>query len=354
MSKTKLAVLFGGASSEHEVSLMSAYAVLKSIDRALFDVTMIGITADGSWHLYDGDPELIPGGGWQSQMGAVVTVSPSDGKFSVLADGTTITLDVDAVFPVLHGKFGEDGTIQGLFELCGIPVVGCNCASSAVCMDKAFTKRTLISEDIPQARAAIISEEEFARSPEKCLDAAESAAMGYPIFVKPARAGSSVGVSRASDRSMLAEAFARAFHEDSKLLAEQFISGREIEVAVLKKSNGETVVSACGEINPGSDFYDYDTKYKLNTASYYIPARLTDEESQNVRSLAAKIFTILDCNGFARVDFFVTDDGKAIFNEINTIPGFTKISMYPKLMEHAWIGFTELITLLVDEAIKRK
>lgn len=355
MTKTRLAVLFGGASSEHEVSLVSACAVLLNINRDEFDVVMIGITKSGKWYLFEGEPELIPDGKWEAEKGAPVALIPGGGSgfFVLSGDGSVKPLEIDAVFPVLHGKFGEDGTVQGMLELCGIPVVGCGCASSAVCMDKAFTKRTLAAEGIPQASAAIIGNDRFTKNSDECLDLAEKAADGYPIFVKPARAGSSVGVSKANDREALRAAFCTAFREDDKILAERCIVGREIEVAVLRKEDGSLVVSECGEIDPGSVFYDYETKYEKDTARYYIPARLKDDVSRRVRALAEKIFTLLDCRGFARVDFFVSDDGAVTFNEINTIPGFTQISMYPKLMEHSGISFAELVSLLVREAISR-
>ena len=356
MTETKLAILFGGASSEHEISLLSAHAVLSNIDRSIFDIIMIGITKDGKWYLFEGDISLIPDGRWENEKGLPVALIPGEhaGLFTLSEDGEASPLDIDVVFPVLHGKFGEDGTVQGMLELCGIPVVGCGCASSAVCMDKAFTKRTLMAEGIPQASAAIICDSQFKMDPDKCLDRAENAAGGYPIFVKPARAGSSVGVSRANDRAALRLSFSTAFAEDEKLLAERCIFGREIEVAVLRREDGSLLVSECGEIDPGSVFYDYETKYEKDTASYYIPARLTEAAAREVRDLAARIFVLLDCRGLSRVDFFVSDDGTVTFNEINTIPGFTQISMYPKLMEHSGIVFGELITMLVREALTRK
>jgi len=347
--KTKLAVLFGGRSSEHEVSLVSAAAVIDNIDTSEITPVMIGIKKTGEWYLFEGDTSAIRDGSWE--MGDISPVTLSLTGDGLVAKGEP--LFVDAVFPVLHGLFGEDGTVQGIFELVGIPVVGCGCASSAVCMDKAFTKRILNDEGIPQAEAAIITAEEYVTDPEDALDFAEEGACGYPIFVKPARAGSSVGVSKAEDRAALRRAMDEAFCHDGKILCERCITGREIEVAVLRDADGTLTVSCCGEIDPGSEFYDYDTKYNSNVASYFIPARLEAEVAENVRALSEIIFRLLDCRGLARVDFFVTDGGEIIFNEINTLPGCTPISMYPKLMEHEGVSFSELITRLVREAVAR-
>lgn len=354
MKKTRLAVLFGGVSSEHEVSLMSAYSVLTSVDRERFDVVPVGITKSGEWYLFEGEPEEVRSGTWQSHAlsRVVISISRPGDLFSLEEDGTTAPLEIDAVFPVLHGSFGEDGTVQGMLELAEIPVVGCGSASSAVCMDKAFTKRILMAEGIPQAPAAIITKEEYGADEDGCFGRAEKAAGGYPIFVKPARAGSSVGITRAEDRDGLRLAFSEAFAHDSKILCERCMIGKEIETAVLGGSDGEITVSVCGEIDPGSEFYDYDTKYVNDTAKYFIPARIPDGIADQVRRTAERVFRILDCRGFARVDFFVWDGG-FVFNEINTLPGFTPISMYPKLIADGGVPFTELITRLVDEAVSR-
>lgn len=346
--KIKLAVLFGGRSSEHEVSLVSASAVIANADPERIDVTMIGITKTGEWYLFEGDIAEIKAGTWRDHATKRIAVDLAGGGLT--ADGEP--LNVDAVFPVLHGSFGEDGTVQGMLELAQIPVVGCGSASSAVCMDKAFTKRVLMAEGIPQAPAAIITHEEYLTDAEDVLDYAEEGAEGYPIFVKPARTGSSVGVSKADDRDELRRAVEIAFEHDSKILCEKCMKGSEVEVAVLRNADGTLVVSPCGEIDPGSEFYDYDTKYKSDTASYFIPARLPEEMAENVRATAEVIFRLLDCRGLSRVDFFVGDDG-FVFNEINTLPGCTPISMYPKLMAEAGVSFCELITRLSEEAIAR-
>lgn len=351
VKKTTVAILFGGVSSEHEVSLVSAFSALENIDRSKYDVIPVGITKDGVWMIHNGSNEAVKDGSWVKDAKTRVLVDPSR-PGGLIADGKP--LGVDVVFPVLHGANGEDGTLQGMLELAGVPVVGCGSTSSGVSMDKTFTKRVLIAEGIRQAPAAIVTVFDYESDPDKWLDAAENAAGGYPVFVKPASAGSSVGCTKAKDREELKEAFAKAFACDYKLLAEKNIIGREIETAVLGAPDGSITVSECGEIDPGSEFYDYDTKYKSDTASYYIPARLTPETAAEVRATAAEVFRALDCRGLSRVDFFVTDDNEVIFNEINTLPGFTPISMYPKLMANSGLSFPALIDALIEEALNRK
>ena len=353
--KTKLGILFGGASSEHEVSLVSAYGVLTNADRGLFDVTPIGITKDGKWRLYTGDTEKIKDGTWKDDAEHLsdVAIDPAPGgaNFIVMKDGAIkerIALDV--VFPVLHGANGEDGTVQGLLEVAGIPFVGCDHTSSGVCMDKAFTKRIINEAGVAaQARAVILTEGSY--DAEKA--ASDIAALGYPVFVKPSRAGSSVGVTKVKKAEDLGAAIEKAFREDSKVLVEEFVDGREVEVAVME-TEGVSVASVPGEIDPGYEFYDYDTKYNNDTASYYIPARLDRITEDEIRETACRIFAALDCRTLARVDFFVKADGSVVFNEINTIPGFTPISMYPKLFMQGGMTYGEVITALVFSALKKK
>lgn len=348
--KTNVAVLFGGKSSEYEVSLSSAYALLSNIDREKYEVTMIGITSDGLWYLYDGDIEKIRDGSWcDDKCLPRLLLSPDNGrgKLYALRDGKTEELKIDVIFPMLHGKFGEDGQIQGILSVMGIPFIGCRTASASACMDKAVTKAIIGELGIRQAKAVIM----------RCGDDTSAAVQraeelfGYPMFVKPACAGSSVGISKARNRDELKRAIDIAFAEDSKLLIEEAITGCEVEVAVLQEGDRYTV-SAPAEIDIGSsDFYDYETKYVSDVSSYYIPARISDESIKQVRGLAEKIFRALDCRTFSRVDFFCTADGELIFNEINTIPGFTPISMYPKLMIHSGISYSELIDRMITSVI---
>ena len=355
--KTKLCILFGGRSSEHEVSLSSAYGVINNVDRDLFDVVTIGITKDGKWYLYDGDAEKIKDGTWSSDEERIVPVAidpaPGSENFVVFSkDGAVKNrFAIDVVFPVLHGANGEDGTVQGLFEVAGIPFVGPDHTSSGVCMDKAFTKSVVERlGDIRQAKAVILTKREYETDPAGARG--RVAALGYPVFVKPARAGSSVGVTKVKEQHALDAALTAAFAEDAKVLVEEYIRGREVEVAVME-SEWNVTASVPGEIDPGFEFYDYDTKYQNDTASYYIPARIDGECAKKVRDCAVRIFEALGCRTLSRVDFFVTDDKEVVFNEINTIPGFTPISMYPKLFAASGMTYSEVITSLIRSALKK-
>lgn len=350
--KKKIAVLFGGASSEYEISLSSAYALLSNINREKYELYTIGITRDGKWFLFEGKLEDIRNNCWMNDNVYPILFSPDNGDahMCVKRSESFENISLDAVFPMLHGKFGEDGQIQGMFAVMGVPVVGCPPASSAVCMDKALTKAVVRETGIRQAESVILREHD---DKEKVAALAESE-LGYPMFVKPACAGSSVGISKVRTKDELLSAMNIALREDSKVLIEEMITGCEIEVAILEE-NGQYTVSSPAEIDVGSsDFYDYETKYVSDASSYYIPARLTAEKQNEVRNCAERIFRALDCRGFSRVDFFCTPNGEFVFNEINTIPGFTPISMYPKLMIHAGIPYSELIDRLISSAIDRK
>jgi len=353
--KKIICILFGGESSEYEVSLSSAHAVLSNVDRNRYDIVCIGITRNGAWYRFDGDIEDIRTGQWCADTASLSPVHfcPNDGKLYFqppLIGGTpSPAIRPDAVFPVLHGKFGEDGTVQGLFAVCGIPVAGCGCTASGVCMDKAFTKSIIAADTkIPQADAVtarIADKKDMDVLRRRCEEK-----FGYPMFVKPCAAGSSVGVSKVKDSAHFAMAVEKAFAEDTKILIERAIVGVEVEVAVLE-SHSEYFVACPAEIDLGSsEFYDYDTKYISDVSGYYLPARLSAEEETLVRQYALEIFKALDCRVFARVDFFHTKDG-FIFNEINTIPGFTPISMYPKMMIHSGITYAELINRILDAAL---
>ncbi len=343
----RICLIFGGRSSEHEVSLMSASAILSGIDSSKYETVFLGITKDGKWYLYEGDPSKIKDGSWtlDSENLTKATLSPTFGeKTLMLADGRNIHIDV--MYPAVHGENCEDGRLQGLFELAGIPFVGPGSLASAVCMDKSVTKSILNEINIPQAKATVVNDFDKESNYADAFAWAKNA--GYPLFVKPTSAGSSVGSSKVSSEDELKSALENALAYGGKALIEEYIKGREIEVAV--RGNDELTVSVCGEIDPGFEFYDYDTKYKNDTASYYIPARISEETSEKVRNYAKKIYKALGCRGLSRVDFFVTDSEEIFFNEINTLPGFTSISMYPKLMMHEGMTFTELITSLIELA----
>ncbi len=348
--KITLCVLFGGRSSEYEVSLTSAYSVLTNLNAERYRVLPVGITREGAWYLYTGEWEKIRDGSWCGETARLprvtVDLTPGSHSFLICPPGEIPRCEiVDVVFPVLHGAFGEDGTVQGMLSLADIPFIGCACTCSGVCMDKSLTKLPVAAAGIRQANYILVR----ADDDKKAIAENAENKLGYPLFVKPARAGSSVGISKAKDRAGLLAALATAFAEDEKVLIEEAIVGREIEVAVLEE-HGKYTVSDCAEIDAGAEFYDYEAKYVTDTSTFYIPARLPETIRQEVRRQAEIIFRALDCRMLSRVDFFVCENGEIVFNEINTIPGFTPISMYPKLMMHAGMTYPELIDRLVDAA----
>ena len=352
MQKMTVCILFGGISPEHEVSLRSAESVLNHIDKERYVVLPVGITKQGQWILFGGtDYSMLPAGTWASHPGnCPAAISPVRGQGLLCFDGNTVTSrPVDVVFPVLHGENGEDGAMQGLLQMAGIPYVGPHVAASAVAMDKTLTKLVADKAGIPQAAWELVRSEDLAEKTEAILDALE-ARFAYPMFVKPAGTGSSVGVSKAKDREMLRQALTAAGRYDSKILVEEFIRGKEIEVAVLGNEN--PVASICGEIDSGVEFYDYDAKYITNTSTAYVPARIPEELQQRIREAAVKVYGAIGCQGLSRVDFFATEDNRLVFNEINTIPGFTSISMYPKLFTASGLPYSQLIDKLLKLAVE--
>ena len=352
MKKLSVCVLFGGVSPEHEVSLRSAESVLNHIDHSKYHVFPVGITKDGDWIYYTGkDYSLLPTGAWKNHPdNRRAAISPLRGQGLLCFEGDCVVRErIDVVFPVLHGENGEDGTIQGLLQLAGIPYVGPHVAASAVAMDKTLTKLVADQAGIPQADWLLVRREEMECRMESILDQLEEK-FAYPMFVKPAGTGSSVGVSKAADRQALEQGLRAAAVYDQKVLVEEFIRGKEIEVAVM--GNDNPVASVCGEIDSGAEFYDYDAKYITDTSVAYIPARISEEAAEQVRELAVRVYQAIGCQGLSRVDFFVTEDGRAVFNEINTIPGFTSISMYPKLFAASGIPYSQLIDELIDLAME--
>ena len=351
MSKRSVAVIFGGASSEYEVSLRSASFVISGVDREKYDLTMVGITKKGQWFLYTGPENAIADDSWNRPEYVTPAVLPPDPSYHGLLffspDGVR-TIPLDAVFPVLHGKNGEDGTIQGVFQMAQIPFVGCGVLSSAVCMDKAITHTILDQAGIPNAMWADVYPWDLESFDE--LEAELSDTLGYPMFIKPANAGSSVGVSKAVDKTALLEGLKLAFQHDGKAIVEEFIKGREVECAVF--GNHAAKASVLGEIAPKKEFYDYEAKYEDDSTDLYIPARIPAETADLVRELALAAFESLGCEGLARVDFFVQDDG-IILNEVNTLPGFTSISMYPKLMMEGGISPYDLVGGLIELAFQK-
>ena len=348
-----LCCLFGGESTEYDVSLHSVTSVIENADPEQYNLILVGITRDGKWYLYDGDTSAIATDGWWKDTAHIhpAMISPSKGDRCLLVlDGAGYRkLPLDVAWPVMHGAHCEDGTLQGLLELSGIPFVGPDCRSSAICMDKFTTKAVLNNFKIPQAKVEFVTRRELAEKFENVLARVET--LGYPVFVKPSSTGSSIGVSKVRTPDALRTAIENAAQFDDVVLVEEFIDGREIEVAVM--GNESPVASVCGEIDPGSDFYDYETKYHNDTASYYIPARLPEDAADAIRKTACEIYRRLGCSGLSRVDFFYTADGRYIFNEINTLPGFTSISMYPKLFMAGGMTYAEVINSLVQLALAK-
>jgi D-alanine-D-alanine ligase len=365
----RVGILFGGRSGEHEVSLLSAASILKAIDRKKFDVVPIGITKEGRWlaaadaagllegnqsavarRLRAGDPEATPGAKLLHE-GIPTLLAPVPGPQG--PEGKAI----DVVFPVLHGTFGEDGTIQGLFELAGIAYVGSGVLGSSAGMDKDAMKRLFAQAGLPIVKHVTILRSEWETSPRKAIARVE-AALKYPLFVKPANLGSSVGISKAHDRKELGPALDEAARYDRKLVIEQGVGGRksrarELEVGVL--GNDDPKASVVGEIIPGKEFYDYEAKYLSEGSVPVIPAKLTRDEASRIRQMAVAAFRACDLAGLARVDFLMEPDGKRriYLNEVNTLPGFTQISMYPKLWEATGIPYSDLITRLIELALER-
>jgi len=351
MKKLSVCILFGGMSPEHEVSLRSAEAVLNNLDHKKYNVFPVGITRDGDWILYTGkDYSLLPTGEWERYpRNRRAAISPVRGQGLLSFEGDCVVREwIDVVFPVLHGENGEDGAMQGLLKLAGIPYVGPHVAASAVAMDKTLTKLVVDNAGVPQAMWQLVRRGDLKHHMDNVLDTLETK-FRYPMFVKPAGTGSSVGVSKAADREALGRALIAAAEFDEKILVEEFIHGREIEVAVLGNEN--PVASICGEIDSGADFYDYEAKYVTDTSTAYIPARIPEDVQEVVRDAAIKVYKAVGCRGLSRVDFFVTyEENRVVFNEINTLPGFTSISMYPKLFGASGIQYSQLIDLLLQLA----
>jgi D-alanine-D-alanine ligase len=359
--KLRVGILFGGRSGEHEVSLLSAVSILKAIDRKKFEVVPIGITKTGRWLTADNAQALLT-----SSAPEILPTSnsvPSDAVTALVPDASTLGSGrLDVVFPVLHGTFGEDGTIQGLFELADIAYVGSGVLGSSAGMDKDIMKRLFAQARLPIVKHLAVLRAGWEKSPRKTIASIE-AALKYPLFIKPANLGSSVGISKAHDRKELGPALTLAAKFDRKLVIEEGVAGtgksratskaRELEVAVL--GNDSPKASVVGEIVPGKEFYDYEAKYHSDASVPTIPAKLTAAESKQIRGMAVEAFRACDLAGLARVDFLMEPDGKRriYLNEVNTLPGFTSISMYPKLWQATGVGYSELITRLIELALER-
>ncbi|QTM99756.1 D-alanine--D-alanine ligase [Sediminibacillus dalangtanensis] len=351
--KTRVGLIFGGKSAEHEVSLQSAKNIVDAIDKEKYEVTLIGIDKEGKWHLNnqshflmnEENPKLIE----MNKSNQHIAIIPGEDKQQMMNLKETVKLEqLDVIFPILHGTLGEDGSIQGMMRLANLPYVGSNVLGSAVCMDKDITKKLLQQAGIEVAKSVTLKKHQ--KETVSFADVKEQ--LGLPVFIKPASQGSSVGVSKVNDEAAFRKAIEMAFLYDHKVLIEESVEGREVECAVL--GNEEPKASLPGEILPQGDFYSYETKYiDENGAVLEIPAQLSDEEIRNIQDTAIQAFRVLECEGLARVDFFLKQDGSLVLNEVNTLPGFTKISMYPQLWGVSGLSYPDLIDQLIQLAITR-
>lgn len=356
MARIRVAVVYGGRSSEHGISVVSAGSVMGALDPDKYEVVPIGITPGGAWMLTDSDPKalqivdrVVPQVTESSGAPVVLAPDPTAGLVQISSGDAVQTLaSVDVVFPVLHGKFGEDGTIQGLFEMAGVPYVGPGVFASAAAMDKVFTKKLLAAEGLAVGRYEVLR-------PHDAVSAAALSHLGLPVFVKPARAGSSVGITKVSDWAQLSDAVELAFEHDDKVIIEAAVAGREVECGVLEDTDGTPRASMPAEIRlvGDHDWYDFEAKYLDDACEFDLPPDLPAETIARVQQAAVDAFVALDCAGLARVDFFVTDDGSVIVNEVNTLPGFTPISMYPKMWAASGVDYPTLVDRLVQAALRR-
>ncbi|MGE0215906.1 D-alanine--D-alanine ligase family protein [Mycolicibacterium sp.] len=360
-ARIRVAVVYGGRSSEHAISCVSAGSILRNLDPERFDLVAVGISPQGSWLLTDGRPETLaitdgrlPGVGEASGTQLALPADPARrGQLLSLGEGAGDMLAaVDVVFPVLHGPYGEDGTIQGLLELAGVPYVGAGVLASAAGMDKEFTKKLLAADGLP------IGEQVVLRPQRATLSLQDRERLGLPVFVKPARGGSSIGVSRVPTWDLLDAAIEVARGHDPKVIVEAAVPGRELECGVLEFPDGRVEASTVGEIRVAGvrgredGFYDFETKYLDDAAELDVPAKVDDDIAEEIRGLSIRAFRAIDCQGLARVDFFLTDDGPVI-NEINTMPGFTTISMYPRMWAASGMDYPMLLATMVETALAR-
>ncbi|MCM1101143.1 MAG: D-alanine--D-serine ligase VanG [Acetatifactor muris] len=360
----QIAVLFGGRSPEYTVSLQSAYAIITHMDREKFAPTPIGITPSGEWFLFRGHPDRIPNDTWYKEEDCVpVTLSLSPRGLYLQDSVRQNTCDslrhpkIDAVFPVLHGRNGEDGTVQGMFRLAGIPVVGCDVLASALCMDKDKAHRLVSAAGIRVPKARVLSRNFFRQENADLRENIDSDSLrtqadeiGYPLFVKPVRAGSSFGITRVTDAAALPDAVEKALQYDDSVILEEAIPGFEVGCAVL--GNDRLTLGGPDEIELSEGFFDYTEKYTLKTSAIHVPARIDADKALQIRQNAARIYRTLGCRGFARVDMFLTPSGEIVFNEVNTIPGFTDHSRFPNMLKAEGLTFEEIITETIELALE--
>lgn len=349
MGKKKIAIIFGGCSSEYPVSLQSAYSIISNMDTRCYEAILIGINREGSWFRYLGAMDKIKDDTWHAEEKDCIPVilSPDrniHGIIELRRDGIRYER-MDAAFPVMHGKNGEDGTVQGLIELAGIPLIGCGTLSSALCMDKDRAHRLVAAADIGIPNSIVLTKQlTTIILHEKTKD------LNYPLFVKPVKAGSSFGITKVYERSELAEAVKLAFEHDNEVIIEENIEGFEVGCAVL--GNQELIIGEVDEIELSNGFFDYTEKYTLKSSYIHMPARIDDKTAEKIKHTAAVIYRTLGCKGFARVDMFLTPEKKIVFNEVNTIPGFTTHSRYPNMMNGIGLPFQELLTRLIEMGLR--
>ena len=353
--KLCVVVLFGGMSSEHEVSCVSAGTFVDNLDPSRYEVLTVGITKEGRWLCTEASSAQMADGSWEELPGNMPCVISPDradhGMILFTPDGRVEKMHLDVVIPVLHGLWGEDGTVQGLLELAGIAYVGCGVLASSVCMDKAVANALFEANGVPHTKWVAANRWEIEKDLEGVCAGVEEK-LGWPVFVKPANAGSSVGISKVSSQEELKAAIALALENDRKVVFEAFVDGQEVECAVI--GSDPAVATRPGEILAGAEFYTYDDKYKNGVSQTVIPAHLPEAKLDEVKTYAAMAYTALNCEGLARCDFFVEKNtGRVLINEINTFPGFTPISMYPKLMEHEGTPVPALIDHLIELALER-
>ena len=342
MIKKKIGVIFGGCSPEYNVSLESAYSAITNINKEKYDIILIGITKEGDWFKFEGDLENIKNDSWLQKgkcTKVVISSSKSDKGIIEIDNNNTNLIKLDAIFPILHGKNGEDGTVQGLIELSGIPLIGCNLLSSSLCMDKYLSHKLVQSYGIKVANSIVINN--------KTKDIyKEIKKLNFPLFVKPVRAGSSFGITKIENETEIEQAIKEALKYDTEIIIEENIDGIEIGCAIL--GNDDLIVGEVDEIELSNGFFNYTEKYTLKTSQIHVPARIDKEIAQKAKETAKQIYKILKCKDFARVDMFLTPNNEIYFNEINTIPGFTSHSRYPNMMKQIGMSFEELVDKLIS------
>jgi D-alanine---D-serine ligase len=345
MRKKKIAIIFGGCSSEYPVSLQSAHAIISNIDLRHYEAVLVGITKEGSWFRYHGSLDKIQNDTWYMDEKDCIPmiVSPDrslHGMLELRKEGIKY-IKIDAAFPVLHGKNGEDGTVQGLIELANIPLIGCGTLCSALCMDKNRAHRLVMAEGIRIPKSVVLSKhDDTLVLDDKTMD------LNYPLFVKPVKAGSSIGITKIYDKKDLSGAVRTAFSYDNEIIIEENIEGFEVGCAIL--GNHDLIVGEVDEIELADGFFDYNEKYTLKSSQIHMPARIDQQTADSIKQTAAAIYKILGCKGFARIDMFLTPDHRIVFNEVNTIPGFTSHSRYPNMMKGIGLPFKELISKLIE------